>query len=57
MALKPAPVLADYVVLITPENGMRIAGKRRVAGDTFAADPRHMTYLIREGVVAQTAAD
>ena len=62
MAVKPrsglsAPhhdpaALAAYVVLVTPGNGMKIAGKRRAQGDTFHAHPRHMAFLTREGVVA-----
>lgn len=52
----PSAALVSYTVLKTPENGMRIAGKRRVQGDTFEADPRHMAFLLREGVVGVTPA-
>ena len=54
MALKakPAPALVTYVVLVEPTNGMKIAGKRRVKGETFPASPAHMAFLVREGVVA-----
>lgn len=53
-ATAPAP-LVSYTVLVTPQNGMKIAGKRREKGDIFEADPRHMAFLIREGVVAPAA--
>ena len=48
--------LTSYTVLVTATNGLRIAGKRRAAGDVFSADPRHMAFLIREGVVGLTPA-
>ncbi len=46
------PPLVSYVVLVEATNGMKIAGKRRARGETFSASPRHMAFLVREGVVA-----
>ena len=52
----PSAELKSYTVLIDILNGMKIAGTRRVKGDVFRADPRHMAFLIREGVVGLTPA-
>ncbi len=49
---RPSGPLAAYVVLATPANGMKIAGQRRARGEIFHAHPRHMAFLLREGVVA-----
>ena len=52
----PSPALVAYTVLKTPENGMKIAGRRRAQGDVFSADPRHMAFLLRESVIAPAPA-
>lgn len=51
---RTAATLVSYTVAKDIENGMRIAGKRRAKGDVFEADPRHMAFLLREGVIELT---
>lgn len=42
----------SYIVVKDITNGMKIAGARRAKGEVFMALPRHMTFLLAEGVVA-----
>jgi hypothetical protein len=45
----------SYTVVKTITNAMKIAGKRRQKGDVFEAIPRHVHFLLLEGVIAPTA--
>ena len=44
----------SYTVVKTIANAMKIAGKRRQKGDVFLAIPRHVYFLVLEGVIAPT---
>jgi hypothetical protein len=44
----------SYTVVKTISNAMKIAGKRRQKGDVFEAIPRHVHFLVLEGVIAAT---
>jgi len=44
----------SYTVVKQISNGMKIAGKRRQMGDVFEAIPRHVHFLLIEGVIATT---
>lgn len=45
----------NYTVVVEIKNAMKIAGKRRQKGDTFDAIPRHVHFLVIEGVIVETA--
>jgi len=44
----------SYTVVKEISNGMKIAGARRQKGDVFLAIPRHVHFLLLEGVIAPT---
>ncbi|MGO4872745.1 MAG: hypothetical protein ACLPGW_19435 [Roseiarcus sp.] len=46
----------SYTVVKTISNALKIAGKRRQKGDVFEAIPRHVRFLLLEGVIAPTPA-
>lgn len=45
----------SYTVLKDIGNATKIAGRRRAKGDVFMATPRHMTFLVLEGIVGLTS--
>lgn len=45
----------SYTVVKEIKNAMKIAGKRRQKGDVFEAIPRHVHFLLLEGVIVETA--
>jgi hypothetical protein len=45
----------SYTVVKTVSNALKIAGKRRQKGDVFMAIPRHVYFLVLEGVIVPTA--
>jgi hypothetical protein len=46
----------SYTVVKDIKNAMKIAGRRRQKGDVFEAIPRHVYFLLLEGVIAPTPA-